>query len=320
MFPFLYSYLLSLLNGVLRRFVKTEVLKDVGTNLGKLRSLDLNKSENLMMVTHIDIGFGAKRAVSPKAKPSEKLEFYKQCQAFLRGVATKLLERSPIKHSLIRGASALSPPTIIQNTQSDCVERFKVVIDSFLDKKQISISQGESAKREYIDFISCSSNRARLENFDLDEDRLDDLYLQIVGKKSGLENLWIVVRKLLILFHGQAAVESGFSINKDLLMENMHEKSVIGLRIVHDAVNTFGVLGIPITNDMIESVRFSSQRRKLHLIEKRQKENEVKEARKRKNEVDAELKSIENESVRLQEQIQELNDRASVLKAAKLQL
>lgn len=71
---------------------------------------------------------------------------------------------------------------------------------------------------------------------------------------------------------------------------------------------------------MIESVRFSSQRRKLHLIEKRQKENEVKEARKRKNEVDAELKSIENENVRLQDQIQELNDRASVLEAAKLQL
>lgn len=108
-----------------------------------------------------------------------------------------------------------------------------MVIDSFLDKKQISISQGESAKREYIDFISCSSNRARLENFDLGEDRLDDLYLQIVGKKSGLENLWIVVRKLLILLHGQAAVESGLSIIKDLLMENMHEKSVIGLRPAH---------------------------------------------------------------------------------------
>ena len=39
----------------------------------------------------------------------------------------------------------------------------------------------------------------------------------------------------LILSHGSAAVESGFSINNDMLVENLLEESLVGQRIVYDS-------------------------------------------------------------------------------------
>ena len=39
---------------------------------------------------------------------------------------------------------------------------------------------------------------------------------------------------LLILSHDQAQVERGFSINKNLLVENQHTTTSIAQRIIHD--------------------------------------------------------------------------------------
>jgi len=41
---------------------------------------------------------------------------------------------------------------------------------------------------------------------------------------------------VLILSHGNAAVESGFSVNKELLVENMEEETIVAQRVVFDAI------------------------------------------------------------------------------------
>jgi len=41
---------------------------------------------------------------------------------------------------------------------------------------------------------------------------------------------------VLMLSHGQASVESGFSVNEELLIENMEEETIVAQRIVFDAV------------------------------------------------------------------------------------
>lgn len=45
-----------------------------------------------------------------------------------------------------------------------------------------------------------------------------------------------MMKCLLILSHGQAAVERGYSVNKDMLVENLKERSLIALRLVQDAM------------------------------------------------------------------------------------
>ena len=50
--------------------------------------------------------------------------------------------------------------------------------------------------------------------------------------------MWCVFKLLLCLSHGQASVERGFSVHSDLLVENMHEDSLIAQRIVQDHVKS----------------------------------------------------------------------------------
>ena len=52
--------------------------------------------------------------------------------------------------------------------------------------------------------------------------------------RSEYEQMWCVFKLLLCLSHGQASVERGFSVNSNLLVENMHEDSLTAQKSVHD--------------------------------------------------------------------------------------
>lgn len=68
---------------------------------------------------------------------------------------------------------------------------------------------------------------------------------------------------VLILSHGNGRVEKGFSINKEYLIENVKEESLIGLQTVHDAVTAWGGFqGLTIIKSMIKSVQNLSLRYK----------------------------------------------------------
>ncbi len=51
------------------------------------------------------------------------------------------------------------------------------------------------------------------------------------------------VRRLLIFSHGNSPVEGGFSIKKELLVENQHHESLVAQRIIYDSVkaNSFHI-------------------------------------------------------------------------------
>ena len=51
--------------------------------------------------------------------------------------------------------------------------------------------------------------------------RLDVLLYDSMVHVSEWADLWDLTRKLLLLSHGQASVERGFSVNKEISVENM---------------------------------------------------------------------------------------------------
>jgi hypothetical protein len=66
--------------------------------------------------------------------------------------------------------------------------------------------------------------------------RLDSFYAEILTPAyfpDGFQELKsvITIKLVLILSSGNAAVESGFSINKNLLVENLSEQSLISRRV-----------------------------------------------------------------------------------------
>ena len=65
-----------------------------------------------------------------------------------------------------------------------------------------------------------------MKGFDMQIDRLDELY----SRSKDFDELWFIVRQVLILSQGKACVESGFSIHKSLLQENMKTESLVTQR------------------------------------------------------------------------------------------
>ena len=81
-----------------------------------------------------------------------------------------------------------------------------------------------------------------------------------------------------------------------------------------------GVLNIPLSPKLMDSVRSASRRRAFFLDAGRKEDEAKKQAKKRKLQLENELHSIESESTKLLEQMKVLEDRAREIKAAKVNL
>ena len=70
-----------------------------------------------------------------------------------------------------------------------------------------------------------------------------------------------VSKLVLVLSHGQAAVERGLSVNNKVLNVNMHEISITSRKLIIDHMNSHSLLpqSFPITKSLLKSVRCSRQ-------------------------------------------------------------
>ena len=79
-----------------------------------------------------------------------------------------------------------------------------------------------------------------------------------------------VSKLVLVLSHGQAAVERGLSVNNKVLNVNLHEISITSRKLIIDHMNSHSLLpqSFPITKSLLKSVRCSRQRYQEFLREK----------------------------------------------------
>ena len=75
-------------------------------------------------------------------------------------------------------------------------------------------------------------------NFTPDSRRLDTFLGNYMQDHILFAKLWDIFKMLLTISHGQASVERGYSVNKDMLIENLLETTVVALRTVHDSIST----------------------------------------------------------------------------------
>ena len=106
----------------------------------------------------------------------------------------------------------------------------------------------------------------------------------------------------MILSHGNAAVESGFSVNENLLVENLQERSLVSQRVVYDSIRSVGgVSHVLIAKDMLKNVRSSNARYKEALEEQRKLSLKENEQLSRKKRATLELKTLEEKKRKLEE-------------------
>ena len=63
-----------------------------------------------------------------------------------------------------------------------------------------------------------------------------------MADSTSTHKLWSCVKQLLLLSHGQASVERGFSVNKQIRTDNLAEDSFVAKRIICDHVTSVGGL------------------------------------------------------------------------------
>ncbi|KAL2098417.1 hypothetical protein ACEWY4_007624 [Coilia grayii] len=91
--------------------------------------------------------------------------------------------------------------------------------------------------------------------------------------------LWAFCRKLL-LSHGQATVQRGFSINKEVESDNLQEDTVVTRRLLCDYIIQHG--GVPLSKPLLANVARARTSYRLHLEMERKKREAKEQALKRK--------------------------------------
>ena len=82
-----------------------------------------------------------------------KLKFRKDCLRFLKALAQKLQERSPLKYSFIRNAICLSPIFMVTEPEA-AKQHFNALVEKLFQLNWMSGNSAEAAKVQYDDFLS----------------------------------------------------------------------------------------------------------------------------------------------------------------------
>lgn len=295
MFPFLFERIEQLMRSLMIRFVKEEKILNE-TKIANILKIDLENSENLR--TFPDVGFGACNCLKG-VNQSVKLNFAKDCVVFLKILVTKLKERNPMRYSIVRCAGSLSP-NLIKAQPSLARKRMSDLLLELVSAHRISEETGDKAKEQFDVLMTDKQFLESVSNFICTEDRLDHFYATHLNERTDMDALWCAIRKVLILSHGNASVESGFSINKNLMVQNLEERSLIAQRLVYDTIKLHGgPLKVPITKEVEKCVKFARQRYRTALEAQKDSKRNNPSAAKRKADAEVKLKELAEKRIAL---------------------
>ena len=88
----------------------------------------------------------------------------------------------------------------------------KLVLDSLVEVKRISEIECDDVLNQCEEFMDDYSGSAEFVNFDPNVNRLDVLFYERICKEKKFEKFWAICKISLLLSHGQASIESGFSV------------------------------------------------------------------------------------------------------------
>ena len=241
----------------MERVIKLEALAG-RKEPSKLLHVEWNDSKNQLENSKVKTGFAAERIISQlktAKKVSEKqvFEFRDNCKQFVLKMISKIVEKSPITYSLVRNMVCLDPANL-STKNNTYPEKPRRCWSGF------GTSVYDPALREYsalFDEVAIAGTT----QFDHTTYRLDTYYHSMLDGKGDYKNLWHVIRKLLLLSHGQATVEKGFSVNHEVMVDNLSQRSLIAQRVIHDHVRTQGgIIKVNISKELLLSAGSAYQK------------------------------------------------------------
>jgi hypothetical protein len=321
MLMFLFSDLNDTVKHLLERFVKQDVIKATKD----LSKLDVTKSENLCDYAKVDVGFSALKILkglqaAKKISDRQVLDFRMECRSFLAGVVRKIMEKSPLKYQLVKNMTALDPRLMAKSEQREQNKtKMRSVIQKVVEAGRCCEQDVDEILRQYLNFIDsdavhCTEFRTFCPVASAtaaDGNRVDVLLHGHLAANTSYSKLWFLVKQILLLSHGQAAVERGFSVNKQTEADNMNGDSFVAKRLVLDHLRAVGgICNVDNSNkQLLLSCSAARQRYHAYLDEEKKQKEATATGQKRKK--------IEDEIDGLKKKKQAVHaDMESLLKAA----
>ena len=117
----------------------------------------------------------------------------------------------------------------------------------------IGVITSDPVDLQFQELCILATGAPELKNFDFYKEMMDGISVTISGEKPKFKELFNVVKLVCILSDVHATLESGFTINPDVLVENLLEKSQ---RQVYDGIHHSGsVLKVDITKSVIKKCK-----------------------------------------------------------------
>ena len=94
---------------------------------------------------------------------------------------------------------------------------------------RISSKHADELKKYYFQLVSSAQNKHKdaFLSFDEKKYRLDSFFVDLMHGNTRYRKCWTIFKIVFSLSHGQVDVERGFSVNKELLVENLQQTSLI---------------------------------------------------------------------------------------------
>lgn len=301
--PFLVEDLHQMIKSLLSRFIKGDCMSRV-QSCASLRKGEFAERENHRQ---LDLGFAAEKTLKEcckKASESAVVDLRVKAKAALICFIKRLVEKSPLAYPLARGLVCLSPSALASSPE-ESKKLFRRVLLQLVEKKKLAESVCDKVESEFACLVGDASGEQQgdFEAFNFSTDRLE-VFLR--EKMVNYKSLWAVVRELLLLSHGQATVERGFSFNKQMSVENQDGESLIARRLTKDHIRAAGGSDkVIITKGMVSSARSSHRRYMQHLAAEKERQEKAAKSRKRKVEEDC-IDALKAKKARIARDIESL--------------
>lgn len=303
MVPFLYTDLYNLIFSIMSKIVKSDYLEKYSSSLSKI---NLSSNDHLKKAQDLTLNHSVKAALRILEGVSQKdiLIFKQDILRVYQNFCTKLLEKSPISYKLTKGLTFCDPALIVNNEKVAC-KRLTMALEIFVSHQQLSGASADRIEKYFTKLNSNPGTQNIMKFFSKNDDRLDHFWKKILVQNDANEEVKSFFKKIFIMSHGQASVERGFSVNKEILVENQHEKSLIAQRLVWDGLKCAGgIENIEITKNMIHCARNSHARYVEELeAQKKEKKEKQKQTLDKKRKVDT-INTLEQKKRKIMEDAQ----------------
>ena len=202
-----------------------------------------------------------------KVSSHEVLSYKRNVYEFVVSTVEKMFDRIPVESTIICSAIVFNPAKMIATQTDELHKKAKSLLTKFINLNILTPPACDQILKEYKEFLrnDVVFSREKFSNYDKQKDRLDTFFFSLPAIKKYV-NLAFVIKMILTLSHGQAAVGRSFSINKSVVDVNMKGESIVARKTIKDQMLSSDIQPdmIEISNKMINFYRLARQKYEIH--------------------------------------------------------